>query len=334
MIFKYDFIIAKLHGINSKSLIGERFDNLKKITAIDRLVKELGFSELEIEKGFSIYTLLEKSYKQKIFKQLNYIVNFFEGKNNFINSMLLKYEIDNVKLIINCYYSKQNKDPDFPKPTVLNIFDYQRIKEMDLTKIENIKEIFSNTIFNFILNMLDENKDHLFVENSIDKFYYYNLIDALETIKSYEFKKIKEILVLEMNWQNIIWAFRTAYFYKKNFKNVLESFLSHKWLIDGKKLEAIFNLNYSPGELENSLKKIVPPYYYNFILKFVNSTGELDLNSLEKAAIKEIITRYTHFFYLENFNILPIIAFIYLKQVEYDNIIKLTESLRYNLKLE
>lgn len=334
MRFKYDFLIAKLHGIKSKSILGERFERLKRINSIDLLKQELGYKDSLFYYDISTYNDIEKKYREKILKQLNYIVFFFNRKHKVINSMLMRYEIENVKLIVNCYFSKQKKDPDFPKPAVLNLFDYKAIKQMDLRDFENLKKIFIGTIFEFVLSVIEEKKEQFFVENEIDKFYYKNIFDSLGYLNQYEREKLKEILIIEMNWQNIIWAFRTYIYYKKNFKNIVDSFIYNEFIINPEKFEKIFSLAFSPGEVENSLKEIFPPYYYYRILKFVKENGEINLEELEKSVIEEIISFYTYFFYHENFNVLPIIAFIYLKQVEYNNLVKLLESLRYNIRID
>jgi len=332
-MFKYDYIQAKLHGIHSKSIIGENYDKIKKINSIEKLAKELFPDENFLYTGSEIYNEIEKKYKYKIFKQLNYVAKYFEFKNKLINNMLLKYELDNIKLILNAYFLKHKSIGEMFELSIINILDYKEIKKLDLSNFENIRSILADTDFSFLIPLILETEYPFIIENTLDKYYFSILADSLKTFNKYIYSDLKEVLIYEMNWQNIIWAFRTKIYYKKSFKNVSDTFISHKWLIPVEKLEPIFNLTFTPGQSENLLTTL-PPSYYNFILNYFNKEGEFNVVAFEEKITENVINHYTKFFFIENFNILPIVSFIYLKYFEYNNIIKITESLRYNLKVE
>ncbi|MBN2544778.1 MAG: V-type ATPase subunit [Spirochaetes bacterium] len=332
-MFKYDYIQAKLHGMHSKSIIRENFNKLKKINSIEKLAKELFPEDSFLYTGSEIYNEIEKKYKYKIFGQLNFIAKYFEFKNKLINNMLLKYELDNIKLILNAYFLKQKNVSEMFELSIINILDYKKIKNLDLSNFENIRAILSDTDFSFLIPLILETEYPFIIENTLDKYYFSLLVDSLKSFNKYIYNNMKEILIYEMNWQNIIWAFRTKIYYKKTFKNVADTFINHNWLIPVEKLEPIFDLTFIPDEQEKLLNHL-PSSYYNFILNFFNKEGEFNVIAFEEKISESVINHYSKFFFIENFNILPIVSFIYLKYIEYNNIIKITESLRYNLKME
>ena len=332
-MYKYDFLQAKLHGIHSKSIVGDNFNKLKNIKSIDTLKKNLFPDDNSIISERNLYSYLEKVFKIKVFRQINYVSKFFNYKNPFINKMILRYEIDNVKLLINTFLSGNKKIEKMFEVDLKGTLNYQLVYSLDISDIKNIKLILNNTLFNFIIPMIEENKDLFYIDNELDKFYYDSLLDSLKSLRQYERDILKKIIIFEMNWQNITWAFRIKLYYKKSFANTKESFLYHLGLIKPEVLEKIFQLEFVPDEAKK-LFAGYPPKYQEIILKSFDENGDFDLILLEENVTEELMKLYTKYFFIENFNILPLISFIYIKKNEYFNIVRLIESIRYNLPLE
>ena len=332
-MFNYDFLQAKLHGIHSKSIVGDNFNRLKKIKTIEQLRKEIFPEDSTAISERHLYSYLERNFKLRIFKQINYISSFYDDMNLFINSMILRYELDNVKLVVSAYYGKSKNVEELFEVKLKKTLDYELIYKSDLSDIKNIRNIFGKTVFSFILPMLEENQDIFNIENALDKFYYSNLLQSLDQLGRYEQENLRKVIIFEMNWQNITWAFRTRLFFKKSFDNIKESFLNFPGLIKSDILEKIFDLKFVPNEAKE-LFKGYPSRYQEIILESFNEDGDFDLPLLEDNVNKDLMRLYTKYFFNENFNILPIISFIYIKKNEYANVVKLIESVRYNLELE
>jgi vacuolar-type H+-ATPase subunit C/Vma6 len=332
-MYKYDFLQAKLHGIHSKSIVGDNFNKLKNIKSIDTLKKHLFPDDNSIISERNLYGYLEKDFKIKIFKQINYVSKFFNYKNPFINNMILRYEIDNVKLLVNTFLSSGKKIEEMFEVDLKDTLNYQLIYDSDISDKANIKLILNDTLFKFIIPMIEENKDLFCIENELDKFYYNSLLDSLKSLRKYESEILKKIIIFEMNWQNITWAFRVKLYYKKSFANIKDSFLRYQGLIKPDVLEKIFQLEFVPDEAKKMFSGY-PPKYQEIILKSFDENGDFDLILLEENVMEELMKLYTKYFFIENFNILPLISFIYIKKNEYFNIVRLIESIRYNLPLE
>lgn len=332
-MFKYDFLQAKLHGIHSKSIVGNNFDKLKNVKSIDVLKKHLFPEDNSIIPERYLYGYLEKIFKIKIFKQINYISKFYNYKNPFINKMILRYEIDNVKLLINAYFSGNKKIEEMFEVELKDTLDYQLVYNMDVSDIHNVKSILRGTLFKFLIPLFEESKDIFYIENILDKYYYNSLLDSLKCLNKYEKENLKKIILFEMNWQNITWAFRIKLYYKKSFANIKDSFLNNRELIKSDVLEKIFQLEFIPDEAKK-LFAGYPPRYQQIILKSFDNNGDFDLILLEENITKDLMKLYTRYFFIENFNILPLISFIYIKKNEYLNVVRLIESIKYNLSLE
>lgn len=332
-MFEYDYLQAKLHGIHSKSIVGDNFEKIKKITSIERLKKEIFPEDNTVVPTNHLYSYLEKKVKEKMFKQINYISTFYKFKNKFINTLILRYEIDNVKLLLNAYYGKSPDLTDLFEVDLENTLNYDLIYKNDISDFKNLKKILKDTVFEFLIEIIPEYEDIFFIENHLDKFYYQTLLDSLYALSKHEKDLLSNIIIEEMNWQNLTWAFRTKVYYKKSFANVKDTFLDFKNLIPLDVLNNIFELQFIPDEAELILKDI-PIKYRSVILESFNEDGDFDLPLLEDNNLKELMKLYSKYFFIENFNILPIISFVYIKKIEYYNIVKLIESIRYNIRLE
>ncbi|OHD06593.1 MAG: hypothetical protein A2086_06635 [Spirochaetes bacterium GWD1_27_9] len=331
-MFNYDYVVSKIHAIHSKSFLGENFKKLTKISSIERLHKELFPKDNEIVLTKKLYTRIEKLFKEKTYKEINNIAKFFNYRNKFINNIILKYEIDNLKIIVKTYLSGLSKISDLFEIKLDKTLDYQLIYDSDMSDIKNVQKVLKKTVFKFILPMLEEKKPDYIIENALDKFYYRNFIDSLNELQNEEKQKIYLILKEEMNWQNILWAFRVKLYYGKSFKELEDTFLNEKGLISLELIKNISDLQFIPGE-PNRVFRDFPKNYSDIILKSFTEDGDVDLPLLEKRAITRLSEHYLKYFYIGE-EILPIISFIYIKQNEYNNIVKLVESLRYNLPIE
>ena len=296
-MYKYDFLQAKLHGIHSKSIVGDNFNKLKNIKSIDTLKKNLFPDDNSIISERNLYSYLEKVFKIKVFRQINYVSKFFNYKNPFINKMILRYEIDNVKLLINTFLSGNKKIEKMFEVDLKGTLNYQLVYSLDISDIKNIKLILNNTLFNFIIPMIEENKDLFYIDNELDKFYYDSLLDSLKSLRQYERDILKKIIIFEMNWQNITWAFRIKLYYKKSFANTKESFLYHLGLIKPEVLEKIFQLEFVPDEA----KKFVDETGVNALAIAIGSKhgfykGEpkLDLDRLKEIKEKSDVCLVLH----------------------------------------
>jgi vacuolar-type H+-ATPase subunit C/Vma6 len=327
-MFKYDYIQAKLHGIYAKSMVRENLEQLKKARSLENAYPLLFPAQKLAPDEQLAYSRVERRFKEKIFKQINFVAHYFAFKNNFLNSLIQKEEVENVKLLLKHYFEPHNRRPNFFPIEMVNTLDYRKIDQANLANFKEIQDILQDTVFSFVLPLVEKKQDVLFIENRLDQFYYECQLNALNELTPYERKRLQKLIWQEMNWQNICWAFRLKVYYHKSFSKFQNTFLSGPNLISLAQIDRIFELEYLPED--KSLFKGYPHIYQKIIYDCLSSEGDWDVPRLEALAQNKVEQGYSHYFYIENFNILPLVAFIYLKKKEYYNVVRIIENLRYN----
>jgi vacuolar-type H+-ATPase subunit C/Vma6 len=328
----YDYVIAKLHGIHSKSIVGENFKRLKQIGNIEKLHKELFPDDLEPVSTKRLYSRVEKLFKEHIYRQINDISKFFDYKNDLINSLILGYEIDNIKILVHSHLSGLKTISNLFEVRIKRHLDYKLLYTLDISDFRNIQKIIKGTLFKFILPLIEQKKDIFIIENELDKFYYRNILEALKRYPEDNRETLVKILREEMNWQNIMWAFRTKLYYSKNFADIKDTFVRSEKLLSTDLLKRIFELQFIPNEAQRIFKEF-PAKYGETILKAFRENGDIDLPALEEMMTVNLTELYMQYFFKSD-DILAIIAFMYIKKDEFVNVVKLVESLRYNIKAE
>lgn len=328
-MFDYDYITSKIKAIHSKSYFGENLDFLSKMISIDEIFKFIFNDSLKNTKSGNIFTLTEKMFKIKIYNEINEIAKYFDYKNKVINNFILKYEIENVKLIINYYYHGKKEIRDLFEIKLENTIDYPLTYSLDISNTENIKRIFNETYFSFIVDFIDQKKELFFIENSLDKFYFLNYFDSLNTLNREAKEKLSNVFIEEANWHNILWAFRTKKYYKMPFNQIENTFIDIENLISRKDIEEIFKPQITPAETKKITDKYPTIYRKTISEAFNEEDKDIDIPKLEKLAYKRIDDKYKKYFYADQ-KILTVIAFVHLKMKEYYEVVQIIENLRYN----
>jgi len=326
-----DFILAKIHGIHSKSVVGDNYNRLRKIDSIDSLNKELFGGDKSGVTSKKLYTDIEKNFKMRVYKEITELSKYFDYKNILINNTILKYEIENVKNLVNGHLLKIKTNLDLFEVKLEKTLNYDLVNKLDYTDFSNLKRILEPTIFNFVIALIENKKDKFFIENELDKFYYRKLIESISYLSKTEREKLKPIILEEMNWQNIVWALRTKLYYNKIFSDVEQSFLTENGLISKAVISKIFELEFIRDEQDKILVGF-PKTYRELIKNATSEDGDIDIPKLEIDVDYRLNSLFIKNFYIE-FNILAIIAFIHIKMKEYNNVVKIVESIRYKTPL-
>jgi len=126
-----------------------------------------------------------------------------------------------------------------------------------------------------------------------------------------------------------MWAFRTKVYYGKTFSDMKDSFITSGGMMPLELIKKIYDLQFVPSEASRILRDF-PPVYRDIMISAFKDDGDVDLPVLEDKINRKLSSLYMQFFYIGS-NVLPIISFVYMKKNEYNNVVKLVESLRYNL---
>ena len=328
----YDYVLAKIHAIHSKSVVGDNFRRLREVQSIEKLHKELFPEDVEPVMQRKLYNRVEHLLKKRIYSNISDVARFYNYKNQLVNNIIMIYEIDNIKIVLNSHLAGLKTIGDLPVLKRPDAIDYNFLYTSDVSDFRNISKLLRSTPFDFILPFVQKKQDIYFIENELDKFYYKNIIDSLKLFSGEGKEQILKILHEEINWLNIMWAFRTKIYYRKNFNDIQDSFITDTGLISPDMLKKIYELQLIPNEV-STIFKSYPKIYRELIIGSFNDDGDIDLTALEEKISDKLSKLYTKYFYIGG-NVLAIISFIYIKKNEYKNVVKLVESLRYNLPMK
>ena len=271
---KYPNLIAKLKGMNAKNLNSKDFEELLKqnnIVSINSILKA---------KSYHLKNLDDNSSREEIENELdNILIDDIEKIEKYLSNKdkeilfncVLDYEIKVfMDILKKIKYGKieQNKIDNINKWTS-KIFNklqgIARVNNINEIKIYSKKTAFEN-IINIFLDTNNIEESNLFLlEMQLDKFYFENLFNNLNTESS------KKLIGTKIDLENIIWIYRMKKYYnmpeEEIKKYIIEVCLNELIAIDDYKqiIETLKKTKYKEiFETENeNLEILIRKYMYN-----------------------------------------------------------------------
>ena len=314
------YVLAKIHGIHAKSIVGETLEQYKKIDSIDKLEHALFAGEPTDMPTKQVYTKIEDRFRTKIVNQITDITKYLGTDNSVINAYLMRYETENVKLIVRANLNGEIRKPILTEMHIPNGLNYRLIAETDLSQPDALQKVLSGTIFSFVSETMSKNNTVADADNELDKFYYTNLLAAAKTLPKEQRQTLMSIINDEINLTNIIWIMRLQQYYKIDEDKIKTMIIAADGVLTAEELLAMTNTD-SPHE-----SKVLRKYRGIFENVFVNDNT--DITKADKSAEQYINYRYRKMF-TQEYNILSVVAYIYIKMQEYSDIVQITETLRY-----
>ncbi len=186
------------------------------------------------------FEILSVSYIISIYNSLkNY---FFNNSKlyNFFKIYFLKYEIKNIKIIINCIIGKIH--PEKIREQLYNLKGCSSLNFNSLltsVDIAALIESFQNTIYGKTLSdaliIYEKTKCTLPFENALDYLYWHTLFKAASGMSVYDSKIILDILSKRLDYINISMIFRTKFHFLLSIEEIKLrklSFTNYKSSID------------------------------------------------------------------------------------------------------
>ena len=223
-------------------------------------------------------------------------------------------------------YDKRNIEYDLPE---LNLLIGSKLK-IDVNRLKSsnsVQEFINNlagTQFFNLLNDAYKQSQKLFdLEMQLDLYYYIHLQKLQKKYLHGENKAIlAKIKGTEIDLINISWLYRMKQYYNFDNAAVFSYLLPIKYKLSANEISALVNAN-TLAEFE----KIVYNTYYGDLFK----DGNL---KIERVFYKTLSRIYYKFYLQSKNNIVNAAYYIYLKELETDNITSLIEGIRYKLPSE
>lgn len=317
---KYPNLIAKLKGMNAKNLNSKDFEELLKqnnIVSINSILKT---------KSYHLKNLDDNSSREEIENELdNILIDDIEKIEKYLSNKdkeilfncVLDYEIkvfmDVLKKI---KYGKieQNKIDNINKWTS-KIFNklqgIARVNNINEIKIYSKKTAFENIINSFLDTNNIEESNLFLIEMQLDKFYFENLFNNLNTESS------KKLIGTKIDLENIIWIYRM-----KKYYNMPEEEIK-KYII-----EVDYNLK--------CLNELIAIDDYKQIIEFLKKTKYKEIFETENENLEILIRKYMYNQYKKTFrqakyDISTVISYLGMDKNQIENIINIVGGVEYKI---
>lgn len=314
-LFKYQdyFELSKLISVEDIAHKLENFPVYKKfVSQLDS--QHLHRGNIESKLALSLMSDFERIY--------NFIPDYELKK--YLGAFFLRNEIHFIKLILCMICDKRDIEYSLPELNFL-IGKKLRINVDKLKNSSSIEEFINNlrgTEFYNLLNELYSHSHNLFeLEMKLDLYYYMHL---WKLQKKYLHGKNKLILSkikgTEIDLINISWIYRMKKYYNFDSAILFSYLIPNKYKLTAEEISSLVAAN-TMSEFE----KIVYNTYYGSLFENKNVKIERVLyNCLSKI--------YYRFYVRAGANISYVVYYIYLKEIEVNNITSIIEGIRYGLE--
>lgn len=330
-VVKFSAINSKVKALKGKMLKEEEylellqskgFKNslriLKERTHYGELLKEYDIEK--IHRG-ELEIILDKHYT----RIYNKFINYFNGEyRKFIKNLFLRWEIEDLKIIIRGKYIGRTKE-EIEKVLIgkgrLNSIDYDYL--LSSKNLEELVDRLKGSIYyNAIKNLIkDINEKGLFrIETELDFVYFSNIRKELKHLDKENREVISQIIGIEGDLLNLSWIYRGKKYYE-----ITPEELFNYTIYDGYKLskDSIKKLCYANNIEE--FHHIIENTPYGWIYE------SDDVNNIEKKE-RELQKKYFNKFLKENkTNFSMVMSYLILYRIEVRDIISIVEQKRYDL---
>ena len=317
---KYPNLIAKLKGMNAKNLNSKDFDELLKqnnIVSINSILKS---------KSYHLKNLDDNSSREEIENELdNILIDDIEKIEKYLSNKdkeilfncVLDYEIKVfMDILKKIKYGKieQNKIDNINKWTS-KIFNklqgIARVNNINEIKIYSKKTAFENIINSFLDTNNIEESNLFLLEMQLDKFYFENLFNNLNTESS------KKLIGTKIDLENIIWIYRM-----KKYYNMPEEEIK-KYII-----EVDYNLK--------CLNELIAIDDYKQIIEILKKTKYKEIFETENENLEILIRKYMYNQYKKTFrqakyDISTVISYLGMDKNQIENIINIVGGVEYKI---
>ena len=328
-IVKFSAVNSKVKTLKGKMLDKEQYSKLLQSKGFnDALValkenthygKILNKYELEKLHRGELEIVL---YKYYISVYTNFI-NYFNGEyKKFIKNLFLRWEIEDLKIIIRGKYIGRTKEEIggfLIAKSQLNTLDYEYLaasKDLNVL-VERLKgSIYYNNIKNL---MRDVDTKGLFrIETELDFIYFSNIRKELKNLDKENGEVISEIIGMEGDLLNLSWIYRG-----KKYFNISPEELFNYTIYEGFKLskENIKDLCYSKGIEE--FQRIIKDTVYEHIYE------EHDSRTIEKRQREYEKSYYNKYLKGNKHNFGVLMSYLNLFRIEIKDIVSIVEKNRY-----
>lgn len=311
-----------LNMIQKKSVVGvARY--LKDNTSYGKLLREINIDNISRRD-------LEDILKNNMIKNMDKLIYYFrDDYKEFIRSLYIKYEIEDLKILSRSIFN--GKELETIEKPLSFLGKYSRVSPKNLFKSRTIRDLIysleGSEFFEFLIPLVDGRRENLFrFEMTLDMGYF-SIIQGRKLKISREDRKIlKKWEGLLADLYNIQWVYRGKKFYSLSPEELLNytinfgdklTFRERKAMCYAKNLEELY--------------KMIANTIYGFLFKKEEISRDIYMERRINRFIYYKLKALDRKFSL---SIIQTIDFVWSFEFEIRDIISILEAIRYDIPSE
>lgn len=258
---------------------------------------------------------------EKIFPMLE------DPYKTFIKRYMLKYEIEDLKLIIEKVTGKTNAvniSGNLISSPVVTKIDFQDLLNQDTLKkvFDKIKDTKYHRLLEPYMENVQDEKFNFYIEMVLDRYYYSQLLKASKKLSEKDSKDAIDLIRQNIDLFNLEWVYRATKYYDMSKEEILNFVLDNGLKLNYDKLK---DLIYS-----TELSKF-KDYFANTEYKFLFS-HDYDIDLYMQRRIERFMYYKTLNLYKKSIlDFGKILAYILFVEFEIKDLMSIIESKRYKL---
>ena len=333
-VVKFSAINTKVKAMMGKSLSKDQYFKLLSCKdfkgTLSVLKEETSYGVLlesynleKIHRG-DLEIILHKHY----ISTYNKFINYFDGEyRNLIKTLFLRWEIEDLKVIIRGKYldrSKGDIENKLIAKSTLNTINYDYL--LALKNVEAVIEGLKGSIYyNSLKNLakIATAKGLFEIETQLDFVYFSSIRRELKHLDNENKEVVYNIISLEADLLNLGWIYRGRTFYKIPPEELFNYIIYNGYKLSKEKIKKLCYINNFEG-FKNLLEKTPYAFIYE----------KDDSNFIEKRE-REYQRKFFKKILRENkTNISMVMSYLIVYRIEIRDIISIMEQKRYSISID
>lgn len=330
-ILKYASQSAKIHAMTSRLLTKDDFAqlvNMQNVTDVaSYLVSNTVYKDVlgpinlsDVHRG-QVEVLL---YHSVIDDSIRIEKHLTGNNKRLFRFFYRRHEVEDLKKMLRTL--QMGKPLSELDPSTLFIHKFSRInfnESLAATSINGLVESLKNTNFYNVLKPLvqgDEKIDVFAAEMALDLYYYQRTAKQVNEMELGKDKLLlREMFGYDQDFKNIMWVYRAKKVYNLSREMMIRYIIPYFYKV---KLEDLTSM--IDATTEEDMLKIIDKTFYGKVLDF-------QAPYIETQFLNFMHHRQKHTMRTNEFTIAPVVGYIYIKELEIQNIVNIIEGIRYKI---
>ena len=313
-----DFIVAKVRGMRSKLFEGNRLVALADSKSLPELFRRVRSGDT-----FEGHLAFERDLLSDQIRDLDRISRYLSGRVfHLVQWLLVHYELENLKVVLRAYVSKKTiaeaEAVMAPVPTWLALPTSRLFDAPDLRRfaaqvpVEEFREAMLQAI------EADKAPDSAALETALDAAYCRRLLQLSDGMDEW----IRKLVAFDVDLRNLSFILRSKFNYNLPLSEIRPFIVTSSLYLTPDLVERLYAAH-DLGQAVNALPRDFLPQE--------KRRGILSLQQLDKALLLQQYRLAARCF-LESIVAVPaVIAYCYIRRIEFANLVRVTESVRHSL---